>query len=96
MNRLLRSTLSLAIALSACASVTSPRAHGDAPTGAFALNRALAALEYVVPTQVRDAPHPRPPSLSGLAKPLYTLQAWAWEHDACGHFSDWNSHVNRQ
>lgn len=42
MNRFLRSTLSLAVALGAAASVTSPRAHGDAPAGGFDLHRALA------------------------------------------------------
>lgn len=42
MNRFLRSTLSLAVALGAAAGVTSPHAHGDAPAGAFDLHKALA------------------------------------------------------
>ncbi|MBN8490279.1 MAG: hypothetical protein J0M00_02460 [Burkholderiales bacterium] len=44
MNHFLRSTLSLAVALGACAVVTSPRAHGDAPVGAFNLHKLLAEV----------------------------------------------------
>ena len=43
MNPLLRTTLSLAVAVVACAVVTSPHAHGDAPAAAFKLDQALAA-----------------------------------------------------
>jgi hypothetical protein len=42
MHRFLRSTLSLAVALAACAAATSLRAHGDAPAGNFNLHKLLA------------------------------------------------------
>ncbi|MES2959358.1 MAG: hypothetical protein V4792_14300 [Pseudomonadota bacterium] len=42
MHRFLRSTLSLAVALAACAAITSPRAHGDVPASDFNLHKLLA------------------------------------------------------